>query len=60
MEKTYIGEVEALEIAVERGIMELPLKGKECMTVLSIHEAQARTMHDVSILGKDEKGFYVA
>jgi hypothetical protein len=53
MQKTYIGDVEALEIAFERGC-ELPHKGFENHTVHAI-----ATGLPVQILGKDCEGFYL-
>ena len=55
MDKIYIGEVEALEVAFERGIEELPLKGKQVLTVPAI-----ATGLPCLILGHDGKGFYTA
>lgn len=54
MEKTYIGKVEAYEIATERGIYELPRKGKEVLTVHAI-----ATGKKTEVIGKDEQGFYI-
>ncbi len=54
MTKTYIGSVEALEIALERGC-ELPKKGYENWTVPAI-----ATGLPAQILGQDAKGFYLS
>ncbi len=54
MEKTYIGQVEALEISLERGC-ELPKKGYQNLTVPAI-----ATGLPTLILGKDNKGFYLS
>lgn len=54
MEKVYIGEVEAWEVALERGIEELPKKGFEVLTVYAIAENRPEVA-----LGKDEKGFFI-
>ena len=53
-DKTYIGKVEAWEIACERNIDTLPRKGTETLTVHAIASGQG-----VEVLGKDEHGFYV-
>ena len=58
MEKTYIGKVEAFEIALERGIEELPRKGKEVLTVYSALENAQGKQNEV--LGKDAQGFYLS
>lgn len=55
MEKTYIGKVEAYEVMLERNIPELPRKGKEWLTVRCVAENKPDL-----VLGKDEKGFYLA
>ncbi len=52
-EKVYIGEVEAFEIAQERGIEELPCNGREILTVYGVAERK-----QTEVLGKDEGGFY--
>lgn len=54
MEITYIGKVEALEIAFERGC-ELPKKGYQNLTVPAI-----ATGLPTLVLGKDNKGFYLS
>jgi len=51
-EKTYIGEVEALEVSFQRGLNKLPRKGKE---ILTVYPKPLPT----EILGKDENGFYL-
>lgn len=55
MDKTYIGNVEAFEIMLERNIDQLPHKGKEIWTVYAIAENRP-----TDILGKDENGFYLS
>lgn len=57
--KVYIGDIEALEIAFERRIFELPKKGRLIVTIPSLLEAE-ETGAEALILGKDEKGFYTA
>lgn len=52
--KTYIGEVEALEVALERGC-ELPKKGHQNLTVHAV-----ATGLPVEVLGRDSKGFYLS
>jgi hypothetical protein len=54
----YIGKVEAWEIAIERGIFELPRKGKEIVTCYAIAEKISEGKQD-DVLGKDEHGFYI-
>ena len=54
MDKTYIGKVEAFEIALLRGC-ELPRKGKENLTVYAIAENKK-----TEVIGKDEQGYYIA
>jgi hypothetical protein len=53
--KTYIGKVEALEIANERGMDNLPRKGQEIL-----HVPANYLEFNIEILGKDEQGFYIA
>jgi len=53
-DKVYIGKVEALEVAIERGIFELPKKNKEIWTVHAIASGK-----DTEVLGKDAKGYYL-
>ena len=62
MDKTYIGKVEAFEVALERGIEELPRKGIEILTVPSIMENRQNNRLDgfCFVLGKDEHGFYLS
>ena len=55
MDKTYIGKVEALEIAFERNIEALPRKGYEVITVPC-----KASFQPVKILGKDANGFYIS
>lgn len=61
-ERVYIGKVEALEVAQERGFFELPRKGKEVLTIPSKAEnlSMNRSASFCFILGKDEQGFYLA
>lgn len=54
MKKTYIGQVEALEIALEKGF-ELPEEGRESLIVHALVKKLP-----VEILGKDNKGFYLS
>jgi predicted RecA/RadA family phage recombinase len=53
-DKTYIGKVEAFEVAMERGIFELPKKNTEVLTVHAIASGK-----DTEVLGKDAKGYYL-
>jgi hypothetical protein len=53
-EKTYIGQVEAWEIAQERGIERLPRIGREIVTCY----CKAECRPDVFI-GKDKQGYYI-
>ena len=52
-DKTYIGKVEALEIGMERGIFELPIKNTEILTVHAIASGKG-----IEALGKDSNGYY--
>ena len=54
MDKIYIGDVEAWEVAQDRGIDELPTSGKEIITCYSIADDR-----NDEVLGKDGKGFYL-
>jgi len=54
--KTYVGKVEALELAFDRGIYELPYKGKEIITCYAL--ATLKGYDD--IIGKDGRGYYIA
>jgi hypothetical protein len=56
MDKSYIGMTEAWELALERGIDELPRKGREIVTVYSIVDNKAGK-HNVA-LGLDKHGYY--
>ena len=62
MNKTYIGKVEAFEVALERKIDKLPRKGIEILTVPSIAENRQNNRLDgfCFVLGKDERGFFLA
>ena len=54
IEKTYIGKVEAFEIALGRNC-DLPTKNQEILTVHAIV-----TGLPIQVLGKDNKGFYLS
>ena len=57
MNRVYIGEVEALELAQERNIPELPKNnGREIITVYSKLENELGKPN--VLLGKDSNGFY--
>ena len=53
--KQYIGREEAYELMMERGIDNLPRKGREVLTVPAI-----ATGLPVLVLGKDHQGYYTA
>ena len=59
-DKTYIGKVEAYEIALERGIERLPRKNREIVTCKSIAEKLAIGQTYDEVLGHDEQGYYLS
>lgn len=54
-EKVYIGREEAWEIKIERGIEQLPRKGRQILTVWPVAMNKP-----VEILGHDENGYYLS
>ena len=58
-ERVYIGEVEALEIAQERNIDELPTLNHSIVSALSNQE-EKETGFSCRNLGKDGKGFFLS
>ena len=53
-EKTYIGKVEALEICQERGIFELPRRGKGIITCYATATGKRN-----EVIGKDGQGYFL-
>lgn len=53
-DKCYVGKVEAFEIMLERNIDELPLNGKEILTVYAKYLNKP-----VEVLGRDKVGYYI-
>ena len=54
LDNIYIGKVEAWEIAIERGIEQLPRKGRQILTVHAIASGKG-----IDVIGKDENGYYL-